>query len=54
LGLRRNLDEIEPPLPGQAQGLFDRQDACLLAVLVNRPDFGRPDLLVDSCVNWNT
>ena len=48
LGHRGNLDEVEVSLLGQTQGVFDADDADLLAVGANQPHLGNPDAVVDA------
>ena len=44
---RRDLDQVEPFLLGNRQGLRRRHDAELRAGVVNYPDFADPDAFVD-------
>ena len=48
LGHRGHLDEVEVSLGGEAQRVFDADDADLLAVGANQPHFGNPDAVVDA------
>ena len=45
---RRDLDEIEVLFPGKVLRLRQRHDSDLLAFVVDQPDLGGPDHVVDS------
>jgi len=47
-GQRRDLDEIEFCFIGKRQGLADRHDADLLAILADQADLGGSDFVVDA------
>src|SRR5262249_27147442 len=47
VGLRRDLDQIQPGLDRESQRLLGRHDAQLPAVGADHPDFPAPDLTVD-------
>ena len=47
LGVGRDLDQVEVALLRLAQGLVGAHDPHLLAVLVDEPDLGNADALVD-------
>jgi hypothetical protein len=43
-----HLDEIEPPLSRHLKRIESGDNANLLAVLINQPDFADPDALIDA------
>jgi hypothetical protein len=47
LGIRRQLDEIQPGGVGARHRLLNRHDADLIAVSPNEPNFRNPDLMID-------
>jgi hypothetical protein len=47
-GIRRYLDQVEPTLARHLERIECRNDADLLAVLIDEPDLADPDTLVDA------